>query len=162
MKNIVGLVVDQHKVDLVGLAPQALHDPVDAVPGQPEDGVHPPRDEPLDQGLDLWKQIVLGYPEFGVRDKAPEPNFAAWATACGGYGAKVSAAGDLPGAVKAALAFDGPALVDCDVNPDEPPMPGKSKYQQAKSFTQAFLGGQPHKMATLATVARNEFNEFTS
>ena len=113
-------------------------------------------------GQILWEQIVLGYPEFGVRHKAPEPNFAAWATACGGYGAKVSAAGDLPGAVKAALAFDGPALVDCDVNPDEPPMPGKIKYQQAKSFTQAFLRGQPHKMATLATVARDKFSEFTS
>jgi hypothetical protein len=33
---------------------------------------------------------------------------------------------DLPDAIRAALSFDGPALVDVNVNPDEPPMPGYS------------------------------------
>ncbi len=54
----------------------------------------------------------------------------------------------LPGAVRDALAHPGPALVDCDVNPNEPPMPGKVEYEQAKPFTEAFLRGQPHKAAT--------------
>ena len=40
-------------------------------------------------GQILWEQMVLGYPEFGVRFPQPVANFAAWATACGGYGAKV-------------------------------------------------------------------------
>jgi pyruvate dehydrogenase (quinone) len=87
-------------------------------------------------------------------------NFAAWASACGGFGAKVTAPGDVAEAVRAALAFDGPAVVDCDVNPDEPPMPGKIKYAQAKAFTQAFLRGAPHRLSTLATVARDKFNQF--
>ena len=43
------LVVDQDEPDSVLVAPEGLHDPVDAVAGQAEDGVDPPVDEPLDQ-----------------------------------------------------------------------------------------------------------------
>ncbi|MFB9237797.1 thiamine pyrophosphate-dependent enzyme [Plantactinospora siamensis] len=113
-------------------------------------------------GQILWEQIILGYPEYAVRHREPEADFAAWATACGGYGVKVKRPGDVAEAVRAALAHPGPALVDCDVNPNEPPMPGKVKYDQAKHFTEAFLRGQPHKAATLATVARDKINELRS
>jgi pyruvate dehydrogenase (quinone) len=113
-------------------------------------------------GQILWEQIILGYPEYAVRHRRPEADFAAWANACGGYGVKVDRPGDVAGAVRAALAHPGPALVDCDVNPNEPPMPGKIKYDQAKHFTEAFLRGQPHKVATLATVARDKINELRS
>ncbi|MCW3843735.1 thiamine pyrophosphate-binding protein [Micromonospora yasonensis] len=113
-------------------------------------------------GQILWEQIILGYPEYEVRHRRPEADFAAWARACGGYGVKVSDPKALPGAIREALAHPGPALVDCDVNPNEPPMPGKVRYEQAKHFTEAFLRGQPHKMATLATVARDKINELRS
>jgi pyruvate dehydrogenase (quinone) len=115
-------------------------------------------------GQILWEQIVLGYPEYAVRHREPEPDFAAWARACGGFGVKVKA--DQPGQVQSAiadlLAHDGPGIVDCDVNPNEPPMPGKVTYEQAKHFTEAFLRGQPHKMATLAAVARDKISELRS
>ncbi|WP_319459311.1 thiamine pyrophosphate-dependent enzyme [Micromonospora sp. RTP1Z1] len=113
-------------------------------------------------GQILWEQIVLGYPEYAVRHRQPEADFAAWARACGGYGAKVTDPKAVTGAIREALAHPGPALVDCDVNPNEPPMPGKVKYEQAKHFTEAFLRGQPHKVATLATVARDKINELRS
>ncbi|MEU5942985.1 thiamine pyrophosphate-dependent enzyme [Micromonospora sp. NPDC047548] len=113
-------------------------------------------------GQILWEQIVLGYPEYAVRHRQPEADFSAWARACGAYGAKVTDPKALPGAIREALAHPGPALVDCDVNPNEPPMPGKVKYEQAKYFTEAFLRGQPHKAATLATVARDKINELRS
>ena len=113
-------------------------------------------------GQILWEQVVLGYPEYAVRHRQPEADFAAWARACGGYGAKVTDPKALPGAIREALAHPGPALVDCDVNPNEPPMPGKVTYEQAKHFTEAFLRGQPHKVATLATVARDKINELRS
>jgi len=109
-------------------------------------------------GQILWEQIVLGYPEFAVRHEPPEADFAAWASACGGYGAKVTAAHALPGAIEGLLAHPGPGLVDCDVNPNEPPMPAKVSYEQAKGFTEAFLRGQPHKVATLATIARDKIS----
>ncbi|MFU8850747.1 thiamine pyrophosphate-dependent enzyme [Micromonospora sp. SL1-18] len=113
-------------------------------------------------GQILWEQIILGYPEYEVRHRQPEADYAAWARACGGYGAKVTDPKALPGAIREALAHPGPALVDCDVNPNEPPMPGKVRYDQAKHFTEAFLRGQPHKVATMATVARDKINELRS
>jgi pyruvate dehydrogenase (quinone) len=113
-------------------------------------------------GQILWEQIVLGYPEYAVRHKEPEADFAAWARACGGFGAKVTDANALHSAIADLLAHDGPGIVDCDVNPNEPPMPGKVTYEQAKRFTQAFLRGQPHKAATLATIARDKISELRS
>ncbi|MEU6206490.1 thiamine pyrophosphate-dependent enzyme [Micromonospora musae] len=113
-------------------------------------------------GQILWEQIILGYPEYAVRHRQPEADFAAWARACGAFGVKVADPAALPGAIREALAHPGPALVDCDVNPNEPPMPGKIRYEQAKYFTESFLRGQPHKIATLASVARDKFNEFRS
>ncbi len=113
-------------------------------------------------GQILWEQVILGYPEYAVRHKEPIADFGAWALACGGFGAKVTKPDDVAGAVDALLAHDGPGIVDCDVNPNEPPMPGKVKYEQAKHFTEAFLRGQPHKAATIATVARDKINELLS
>ena len=110
-------------------------------------------------GQILWEQIILGYPEYRVRHAEPEGDFAAWARACGGHGVKVTRPGDVAAAVRDALAHPGPALVDCDVNPDEPPMPGKITYDQAKHFTEAFLRGQPHKAATVASVARDKISQ---
>ncbi|MFK3985125.1 thiamine pyrophosphate-dependent enzyme [Micromonospora sp. NPDC050397] len=111
-------------------------------------------------GQILWEQMILGYPEYAVRHPEPKPDFAAWARSCGGYGTKVTDPAQVPGAIRDALAHPGPALVDCDVNPNEPPMPGKIRYEQAKEFTEAFLRGEPNRIATLATVARDKINEF--
>lgn len=113
-------------------------------------------------GQILWEQIVLGYPEYAVRHRQPEPDFAAWARACGGFGAKVTEPGDVRAAIEEALAHPGPALVDCDVNPNEPPMPGKVSYEQARHFVEAFLRGQPHRLATLATITRDKISGFQS
>ncbi len=110
-------------------------------------------------GQILWEQIVLGYPEYAVRHQEPEGDFSSWARGCGAFGVKVRDPKDVSAAIRDAFAHDGPALVDCDVNPDEPPMPGKVEYEQAKSFTEAYLRGQPHKMATLATIARDKISE---
>ncbi|MEV0198166.1 thiamine pyrophosphate-dependent enzyme [Nonomuraea sp. NPDC050691] len=111
-------------------------------------------------GQILWEQMVLGYPEHGVRFPDPEPDYSAWAVSCGGFGAKVTKPGDVQGAIGAALAHDGPALVDVAVNPNEPPMPGKVTYEQAKKFAQAFLKGQPHKAAIATTLFKDRIEKF--
>jgi pyruvate dehydrogenase (quinone)/pyruvate oxidase len=109
-------------------------------------------------GQILWEQMVLGYPEFGVRFQTYS-NYAPWAEACGGLGVVVDQPGDLEGAVAAALAHPGPALVDCRVNPDEPPMPGKVSYKQAKKFAEAFVRGQPHKVTIASTLFKDKLSE---
>jgi pyruvate dehydrogenase (quinone)/pyruvate oxidase len=80
-------------------------------------------------GQILWEQMILGYPEHGVRH---------------------------------ALAHDGPALVDVDVSPDEPPLPGKVEYEQAKKFAQAFLRGQPHKATIATTLFKDKIQQLKS
>jgi pyruvate dehydrogenase (quinone)/pyruvate oxidase len=107
----------------------------------------------------LWEQMVLGYPEYGVRFGEPHPDFAAWARGCGGFGVHVAKAVDLEPALREAFAHPGPALVDVAVDPNEPPMPGKVTYEQAKHFAQAFLRGQPHKAAIATTLFKDKIEQ---
>ncbi len=113
-------------------------------------------------GQILWEQMVLGYPEHGVRFNPPPGDFAAWARGCGGYGAHIERPAELAAAVEEALAFDGPALVDVAVDPNEPPMPGKVDYEQAKKFAQAFLKGQPHRAAIATTLFKDRIQRLRS
>ncbi|MFC4071809.1 thiamine pyrophosphate-dependent enzyme [Actinoplanes subglobosus] len=107
-------------------------------------------------GQILWEQMVLGYPEHGVRFGEPQPDYAAWAQACGGLGARVTRPGDLRAALAQALAHPGPALLDVAVDPNEPPMPGKVGYEQAKNFAASFLHGQPHRAAIATTLFKDK------
>ncbi|GAA0477021.1 pyruvate oxidase [Actinoplanes capillaceus] len=107
-------------------------------------------------GQILWEQMVLGYPEHGVRFGEPQPDYAAWARACGGLGARITKPGDLRAALTAALAHPGPALLDVAVDPNEPPMPGKVSYEQAKNFAASFLHGQPHRAAIATTLFKDK------
>lgn len=56
------------------------------------------------------KIVVVG----DRRDRGP--NLAAWARACGGHGEHLHDATRLPAAMRAALAHDGPALLDVDAD----------------------------------------------
>ncbi len=109
-------------------------------------------------GQILWEQMVLGFPEFGVRHTGVA-DFAAFAQANGALGLRVEKAADLEGAVVQALAHPGPAVVDVLTNPDEPPMPPKVSYDQAKGFAKAFLKGQPHKATIASTLFRDKIAE---
>ncbi len=109
-------------------------------------------------GQILWEQLVLGFPEFGVRFQQ-RLDFAPWAEACGGLGIRVDKCDELEDAISRALASSGPALVDVTVNPDEPPMPGKVTYDQAKGFAKAFLAGQPRRATIASTLFRDKITE---
>lgn len=58
-------------------------------------------------GQILWEQMVLGYPEFGVRHSSVA-NYAPWGTACGAFAAKVERPGDLLLAALALARLAGP------------------------------------------------------
>jgi len=111
-------------------------------------------------GQILWEQMVLGYPEHGVRYPEPFVDYAALAQANGALGIKVEHPGKVRGAVREALRHDGPALLDVNVNPDEPPLPGKVEYDQAKKFAEAFLKGQPRKSTIATTLFRDRIEQF--
>ncbi|HEY3260571.1 MAG TPA: thiamine pyrophosphate-dependent enzyme, partial [Pseudonocardiaceae bacterium] len=110
-------------------------------------------------GQILWEQMVLGYPEHGVRFGEPLPDYAAWARGCGGFGVHVDKADQVEGALREAFAYPGPALVDVAVNPDEPPLPSKVSYDQAKKFAAAWLRGQPNKASIATTLFRDKIQQ---
>jgi len=58
-------------------------------------------------------------------------DYSAFAAANGALGIKVETPGEVLPALQQVLADKRPALVDVNVNPDEPPLPGKVDYQQA-------------------------------
>jgi pyruvate dehydrogenase (quinone) len=49
--------------------------------------------------------------------------------------------------------------VDIDVDPNEPPLPGKVAYDQANKFAHAFLRGQPHKAAIATTLFKDKIEQ---
>jgi len=63
------------------------------------------------------------------------PDFAGIATATGLFGVRVEHAADLEGALSAAFAYDGPALVDVHTARQELSLPPKITLAQAKGFT---------------------------
>jgi pyruvate dehydrogenase (quinone)/pyruvate oxidase len=109
-------------------------------------------------GQILWEQMALGYPEHGVRFQGPA-NFAPWAEAGGCLGIRVEQPGGVEPAIAAALAHPGPALVDVVVNPDEPPMPARVTYEQAKGFAESFLRGQPRRATIASTLFRDKLDQ---
>ena len=109
-------------------------------------------------GQILWEQMVLGFPEYGVRWER-KADFASWARACGATGLHVESSAEVEPAVREALASEGPALVDVSVNPDEPPMPPTVSYKQAKGFAEAFLKGQPRRSTIASTLLRDKLDQ---
>ena len=77
-------------------------------------------------------------------------------------GVQIDKPGDLPGALQEAFAHPGPALLDVAVNPDEPPLPGKVTYEQAKKFAESWLRGQPHKAAIATTLFKDRIQQLRS
>jgi len=110
-------------------------------------------------GQILWEQMVLGYPEEGVRFGGPPADYASFATSNGAFGAKIAKPGDLRETIRQAFAHPGPALIDVNVNPDEPPMPGKVQYSQAKGFATAFLHGQQRRATIASTLYRDKIEQ---
>lgn len=112
-------------------------------------------------GQILWEQMLLGYPEYGVRWER-HADFTSWAESCGALGIRVEKPGDLEAAVQDAFDHNGATLVDCVVNADEPPMPGKVTHEQAMGFAKSFLKGEYKRPGILSTIARDKFTTLTA
>ena len=82
------------------------------------------------------------------------PNFAAMAESVGVRGIRVESPGEVNGAVAAALAHDGPALIDAVVARTELAMPPAITVEMAKGFTlymvKAVMSGRGDEIVDLA------------
>ena len=95
---------------------------------------------------------ATGFLDFGVELK--NPDFAAMASSMGVHAARVEDPADLEAALKAALAHDGPALVDVVTNRHELAMPPKATLEQAEGFSlwvvKAVMNGRGNELIDLA------------
>jgi pyruvate dehydrogenase (quinone)/pyruvate oxidase len=95
-------------------------------------------------GLIKWEQMVfLGNPEYGV-NFAPM-DFVKFAEACGARGMRIEDPATCHDQMREALSWDGPVIVECVVDPHEPPMPAKVKTKQVKMLSEALRAGTPNR-----------------
>lgn len=95
---------------------------------------------------------AAGFVETGV--DLDNPDFAAVARAIGLYGQRVENAQDLPAAIDAFLAHDGPALLDVVTAKQELILPPTIHLEQVKGFSlwglRAVIDGRMHEVIDLA------------
>jgi pyruvate dehydrogenase (quinone) len=98
------------------------------------------------------EQKSTGFLDFGTEFK--NPNFAAMAEAVGIRGIRLEDAADVEPGIKAALAHNGPVLVDAVVNRQELAVPPKITGEMAKGFTlymvKAVMNGRADEVLDLA------------
>jgi pyruvate dehydrogenase (quinone) len=98
------------------------------------------------------EQKSTGFLDFGTELK--NPNFAAMAEAVGVKGIRLEDPGEVKDGIAAALAHDGPVLVDAVVNRAELAMPPSITVEMAKGFTlfmlKAVLSGRADEVVDLA------------
>ena len=98
------------------------------------------------------EQKSTGFLDFGV--DLQNPNFAAMAEAIGIRGIRIEDAAQVEDGIAAALAHDGPVLVDAVVNRTELAMPPSITLEMAKGFTlymvKAVIGGRADEVIDLA------------
>lgn len=111
-------------------------------------------------GMIRWEQMVfLGNPSYAV--ELPDIDIAAMAQALGVKGYRVERAQEVGAILDEAVAHDGPALVECIVDPFEPPHPPKVKLEQAARLAQALARGQPNAARVASTLFRDKLDELT-
>ena len=98
------------------------------------------------------EQKSTGFLDFGTELK--NPNFAGMAEAVGIRGIRLEDAADVEPGIKAALAHDGPVLIDAVVNRQELSMPPSITLEMAKGFTlymvKAVMSGRGSEVLDLA------------
>lgn len=77
---------------------------------------------------------VAGLPLYPEATNLRNPDFAAYARACGAGAARVESAADIVPAIEEAIAHDGPFLIDAVVSPGELTMPPHLDFEMAWGF----------------------------
>jgi pyruvate dehydrogenase (quinone)/pyruvate oxidase len=109
-------------------------------------------------GMIKWEQMVfLGNPSYGV--DLPPVDIAALANALGVKGYHVERPQEVGAILDETLRHDGPALVECAVDPFEPPHPPKVKMEQAMRMAQALARGEPNGQRIALTLFRDKLDD---
>jgi pyruvate dehydrogenase (quinone)/pyruvate oxidase len=105
-----------------------------------------------------WEQMVfLGNPEY---ETGLQPiDFAAVARGFGLTSFTINTPDECGHIIDQALATPGPVLVEAVVDPNEPPMPAKTKPQQAIHFAESMAKGTKDWQKIATTIAKDRIRE---
>lgn len=105
-----------------------------------------------------WEQMVLdANPQFGV--ELQPIDFARVAEACGLIGLTIERPDEAESVLRRALSEQGPVLVQCVVDPNEPPLPGNISTKQALHFGEALAKGEKDRFKIIKTVLEDKVRE---
>jgi pyruvate dehydrogenase (quinone)/pyruvate oxidase len=105
-----------------------------------------------------WEQMVfLGNPEY-VCELQPV-DFATVARGFGVAGFTIDDPARCADVLRQALDEPGPALIQAVVDPNEPPMPPKTNFEQAKHLAEALAKGTPNRGKIARTIASDKVRE---
>jgi pyruvate dehydrogenase (quinone) len=107
-----------------------------------------------------WEQMAfLGNPEFGC--ELQPIDYAAVARACGIKGFSIDDPAQCAATLRAALEASGPVLVEAVVDGDEPPLPPKVSFEQARHMVEALARGTPNAARIAKELARETIRQLT-
>ncbi|MFI5658586.1 thiamine pyrophosphate-requiring protein [Streptomyces sp. NPDC051684] len=108
-----------------------------------------------------WELRAMGgSPSFVPSQELPDVDYAAFAGQLGLTGIRVEKPGDVTEAWRAALAADGPAVVDFRTDPSVPPIPPHATWEQMESTAEAILKGDPQSTDVVKQGFKAKVQEF--
>ncbi|MCX4835627.1 thiamine pyrophosphate-requiring protein [Streptomyces sp. NBC_01016] len=108
-----------------------------------------------------WELRAMGgAPSFEPSQELPDVDYAAFARQLGLTGIRVEKPADVTEAWSAALAADGPAVVDFRTDPSVPPIPPHATWEQMESTAEAILKGDPQSTHVVKQGFKAKMQEF--
>jgi pyruvate dehydrogenase (quinone) len=110
-----------------------------------------------------WEQRAMsGDPRFEASQALPAFPYAEYARMLGLHGVRVEDGDDLRDAWQAALAADGPALIEVMTDPTMPPLPPELRPATLRNMARAFAKGDPAAPQILRHTARARRRDLTT
>ena len=105
-----------------------------------------------------WEQMVQdANPFYGI--ELQPIDFAAHARACGAVGFTIDDPKNAESTLRQALAHPGPAVIECNIDPNEPPLPGNITVEQAMHFAESLGKSDRDRMKIIKTVVEDKVRE---
>jgi pyruvate dehydrogenase (quinone) len=97
-----------------------------------------------------WEMRAMGAaPKFAESQTLPNVDYAAFAAGLGLYSLAVDDPGEVGSAWERALASDRPTVLDFHVDPNVPPIPPHTTFDQAISTAEALVKGDEDRWAVI-------------
>jgi len=110
-----------------------------------------------------WEQrVMVGDPKFVASQDLPRFPYARYATMLGLEGIEVSTPDEIAPALDRALAAGMPAVVECHVDPEVPPLPPHVTFKQAKNRLSSIMHGDEHRWRIVAQSAKQIWSGLTA